>query len=403
MADDGRRLAAAAWTRVAEPGDRQAGVLRRTLGPDGALDWLHHLARRGWSGRPVPPGVSDPVTAALPWEEAVARWLPRLDQLDIRRELATLHALGGRLVVPGDEEWPAAVDDLDDAAPAALWLRGGGRLSAGDRRVAVVGLRASTAYGEPLAAQLGAALAERGVVVVSGGAYGIDAAAHRGALSTGAATWAVMAGGVDRLYPRGNSALLEAVMADGVVLAEPAPGSSPQRHRFLLRNRLIAALGQVCVVVEAGWRSGALSTAHHAADLLRPVGAVPGPVTSMASAGCHRLLRETDAVCVTDAAEVLELLAPSGQDLPADRPVHPGLLDGLDPVGARVLDALPVRATATLRGLARTAGLSEHEVRSGIGRLELEGRVERVGAGWRRTRHPARPRSTSGARTPNRQ
>src|SRR5690606_39306135 len=132
----------------------------------------------------------------------------------------------------------------------------------------------------------------------------------------------------------GISALRGAVGAGGLAPAEPAPGSSPQRHRSLRRSRLIAALGQVCVVGEAGWRSGALSTAHHAADLLRPVGAVPGPVTSMASAGCHRLLRETDAVCVTDAAEVLELLAPSGQDLPADRPVHPGLLDGLDPVGA---------------------------------------------------------------------
>src|SRR5690625_275599 len=388
MADrtgDERRLAAAAWTRVAEPGDPAAGILRRHLGPDGALDWLRHLARDGWPGRLVPPGLPRSAQAAHRWDDAVARWLPRLDGLDIRRELSVLHSLGGRLVVPGDPEWPAVVDDLADRAPAALWVRGEGRLDTPGRRVAVVGLRASTAYGEHVAAQLAIELTERGVVVVSGGAYGIDAAAHRGALSTGGATWAVMAGGVDRPYPAGNGTLLEAVLADGVLVAEAAPGSAPRRHRFLERNRPIAALGQVCVVVEAGWRSGALSTARHAGDLLRPLAAVPGPVTSTASAGCHRLLREYDAVCVTGAADVLELLAPSGEDLVEGRPVQAGLLDGLDPVGARVLDALPARATATLPGLVRAAGLSEHEVRSGIGRLELGGRVERVGSGWRRT------------------
>jgi len=379
------RLAAAAWTRIAEPGDPAAGELRALLGADGALAWVDHLARAGWSGRLVPPGGTPREPALTPWEKVVARWLPRLETLDIRRELAVLHSLGGRLVVPGDEEWPGALADLGPAAPAALWVRGGGRLTGAGRTVAVVGVRASTGYGEYVAAQLAVELAERGVVVVSGGAYGIDAAAHRGVLSTGGTTWAVLAGGVDRLYPAGNTDLLEAIMDDGVVLAEPPPGSSPSRHRFLERNRLIAALGQVCVVVEAGWRSGALNTARHAGELLRPVAAVPGPVTSMSSAGCHRLLRDTDAVCVTDAADVLELLAPSGEDLSPERPAPVGLLDGLDPLGARVLDALPARSAATLQALARTAGLSEPEVRSGIGRLELGGHVERHGSGWRRT------------------
>ena len=384
-----RRLAAAAWTRIAEPEDTAAGVLCTHLGPDGALDWLCHVARHGVSGPlapPLPAGGIPPGHARQPWEEAVARWAPRLDTLDIRRELATIDSLGGRLVVPWDEEWPAAVDELAERAPAALWVRGRGRLDVPGRAVAVVGMRASTAYGEHVAASLGIDLAERGVAVVSGGAYGIDAAAHRGSLSVGGPTCAVLAGGVDRLYPSGNTALLEAVMDRGVVLSEPPPGSAHQRHRFLARNRLIAALGQVCVVVEAAWRSGALSTARHAADLLRPVGAVPGPVTSMGSAGCHRLLRETDAVCVTGSADVLELLAPSGEDLGADPDVPVTLLDGLDPLGARILDALPAKATANLPSLARAAGLSEHEVRTGLGRLELGGRVERSGAGWRRSR-----------------
>ena len=384
------RLAAAAWTRLTEPGDPVAGALRARLGAAGALDWLRHVRRSGATVPPVPPGVrvGGEELPRKEWELAVARWLPRLDTLDIRRELAVLESLGGRLLVPGDEEWPVAVDDLAERAPAALWVRGAGRLDSLARTVSIVGLRASTGYGETVAAQMAIELAERGVVVVSGGAYGIDAAAHRGALSADGATWAVLAGGVDRLYPAGNTRLLEAVIDTGVLLAEPPPGSVPSRWRFLDRNRLIAALGRVCVVVEAGWRSGALNTARHAEDLLRPLAAVPGPVTSMASAGCHRLLRDHGAVCVTDAADVLELLAPSGEDLAPDRPVQPGLLDGLDPLGARVLDALPARAAASLPSLARAAGLSEREVRAGAGRLELSGHAQRSGNGWRRTPPP---------------
>lgn len=381
-----RRLAAAAWTRVAEPGDPAAGVLRARLGPGPALEWLCHVRRSGTSS-PVPPGglLADDGVTADEWRKAVARWVPRLDDLDIRRELSVLDALGGRLLLPGDEEWPTVFADLSERAPAALWVRGNGRLDRPGPAAAIVGMRASTRYGETIAAQMAIELAERGVVVVSGGAYGIDAAAHRGALSADGLTWAVLAGGVDRLYPSGNTRLLEAVMEEGVVLAEPAPGSSPGRHRFLERNRLIAALGRVCVVVEAAWRSGALNTAKHAEELLRPVAAVPGSVHSMASVGCHRLLRDHGAVCVTDAADVLELLAPSGEDLAPDRPVQPGLLDGLDPLGSRVLDALPARSAASLTSLARAAGLSEQEVRAGIGRLELSGHVQRSGSGWRRT------------------
>lgn len=381
------RLAAAAWTRVAEPGDPVAGVLRARLGPGPALDWLCHVGRSDASS-PVPPGGLDDGVTTEEWGKAVARWVPRLEDLDIRRELGVLEALGGRLLLPGDAEWPAPLEDLGAREPAALWVRGNGRLDHRRPTVAIVGMRASTGYGETLAAQMAIELTERGVVVVSGGAYGIDAAAHRGALSADGVTWAVLAGGVDRLYPAGNTRLLETIMEDGMVLSEPAPGSAHSRHRFLDRNRIIAALGRVCVVVEAGWRSGALNTARHAEDLLRPVAAVPGAVGSMSSAGCHRLMREHGAVCVTDAAEVLELLAPSGEDLAPDRPVQPGLLDGLDPLGARVLDALPARSGASLASLARAAGLSEQEVRAGVGRLELSGHAERSGSGWRRAPRP---------------
>lgn len=363
------RLAAAAWSRLVEPGDPAAGALVSRLGPVAALDWLLTVD--------VPAGNP-------PWARAVARWRPRLAGLDVRRELDVLHRLGGRLVVPGDAEWPPLLADLGETAPFALWVRGAARI--GGSTVALVGARAATAYGERVAADLAVGLAERDVVVLSGGAYGIDAAAHQGALAADGTTVAVLAGGVDRLYPAGNTALLDRIIATGAVLAEVPPGCAPSRSRFLMRNRLIAALAAATVIVEAAWRSGALSTAAHAARLLRPVGAVPGPVTSMTSAGCHRLLREGGAVCVTDAAEVLELAGPVGAHLPGDPVGQPGLLDDLDPVEARVLDALPARAAVPVPNIARTAGLAEAEVRAALGRLELAGRAARGGSAWRRRR-----------------
>ena len=189
---------------------------------------------------------------------------------------------------------------------------------------------------------------------------------------------------MDRLYPAGNEELFRRIIAMGAVIAEAAPGSSPGRHRFLARNRLIAALTSGTIVVEAGLRSGAISTANHAGRLLRPLGAVPGPVTSAASAGCHHLLRETQATCVTSVAEARELIAPLGQ-VPVQEPLlGTGLLDGLAEDQSRVLDALPVRATAEIDSIARTAGLSPAEVRSALGLLELTGRVRRSGNRWAR-------------------
>ena len=252
--------------------------------------------------------------------------------------------------------------------------------------LALVGSRASTRYGEQVASQMAAQLADHGAVVVSGGAYGIDAAAHRGALRTGR-TISVSAGGVDRLYPAGNATLLQEVIEHGALVAEVPPGCQPGRHRFLSRNRLIAAMSQATVVIEAAWRSGALSTARHAADLGRPLGAVPGPVTSIESAGCHRLLRE-GAVCVTDADEALELVLPLGlTDPEADKEADParagsGLLDGLDRSSAAVLDAMPARGAASVEALARSAGLAESEVRAALGLLELAGKVCRDPRGW---------------------
>lgn len=379
---DGVRTARAAWSRLVEPGDTVAGALVTALGPEDALEWLR---QSGPSPRlPVAEGRAGVALAA-----AAERWRTRLTALDTGRDLAMLDRLGGRLLVPEDPGWPEALADLGAAAPMCLWVRGGvdeATLLARLRRsVAVVGARACTAYGERVTAELAAGLASDGWCVVSGGAYGVDAVAHRAALAVRGATVAFLAGGVDRLYPAGNTELLRAVADGGALISEVPPGSVPAKVRFLQRNRLIAAVARATVVVEAAWRSGALSTARHAAGLLRPVGAVPGPVTSASSAGCHRLLREGAAVCVTDVAEVLELVG----TVPAPEPGGERRAeDDLGPVARRTLDALPLRRPAPEESVARTAGLSEREVRAALGRLELAGLACRDGAAWRRAKPP---------------
>lgn len=417
-------LARATWSRLAEPADVAAGLLTRALGPAGALDWLLDQATgpdgqlRGSLRVPDVPGPRGPqggARAVSAWTKAAGRWAPRLEHLDIRREIDVLERLGGSLVIPGDPWWPEGLDDLDQP-PHCLWVRGDPALLAttgqgsdppGDTRppgrqdrvpggdgsgyaLAMVGSRSSTPYGEKVAGQVAHELAARGVLIVSGGAFGIDSAVHRAALA-GGATLMVSAGGVDRFCPPGNQVLQEAIAVGGAVIAEVPPGAQPGRHRFLSRNRVIAAMCEATLVVEAAWRSGALSTAFHARELDRPLGAVPGPVTSMDSAGCHRLLR-AGAVCVTDADEALELLAPVGTTDPdgakaaASDSRGGNLLDGLEPREARVLDAMPARRAAEPERIARSAGLGDKETLSALGLLELAGRVVREGRAWRRSR-----------------
>lgn len=383
------RQARAVWTVIAEPGDPVAGELLACVGAARALTWVRSVrsGRADWSA------LEDGVTLGA----AVRRRLLRRGQTWARRLAAASPALdlAARaeidLVVPGDRHWPTGLDDLAGAAPHALWLRGSLSALSELPRVALVGARACTAYGQRVATDLADSLAARGAVVVSGGAYGIDAAVHRGALTSGA-TWAVLAGGLDRAYPAGHQALFAQIVArGGALLGEAPPGAVPARHRFLQRNRLIAALTSGTVVVEAAWRSGALSTANHAAGLLRPVGAVPGPVTSAASAGCHRLLREGAAVCVTDADEVVELVGPfgTGPDAGATGSVSSDRstpLDRLDDGARTVHDALSVRTPTTTAELVVRTGAGAGAVRAALGRLDLAGLAERDGEGWRATR-----------------
>lgn len=372
-----RLLATVAWSRLVEPGEAAAGAVIAAIGAVAALDWLRSDAEQ-------PPGVAPHAG----WRSAAARWRPRLRGLDPRRELDIMRRRGGAVLLPSEPGWPTGLDDLGDLAPLCLYVLGSPEVAdLTARAVAVVGSRASTDYGTVVTRDLCAGLAERGVTVVSGGAYGIDATAHQAATIDGGPALAVMAGGLDRLYPVDNTELLLRVAECGAVVSEAPPGTSPMRQRFLARNRLIAALAQATVVVEAAWRSGALSTARHAAELLRPVGVVPGPITSMASAGCHRLLREGAAVCVTDVGEVMELVG--GLDQVAPEPEAPrGLLDDLGPDEARVLDALPARGAAGVDNLVRASGLSVSETLAALGMLAMAGRVEQSGSGWRRARMP---------------
>ncbi|MFJ3824821.1 DNA-processing protein DprA [Streptomyces nodosus] len=366
---DDDRLARIFLGRVVEPGDETAGRWLREHGAE-------EVARRLREDGPPLPGVT-----GKRWTGLRARAVRAAPE----RDLALAREAGLRFVCPGTPEWPAQLDDLGDARPLGLWVRGGPSLRMWAlRSVAVVGARACTEYGAHMAAGLGAGLAERGWVVVSGGAYGVDGAAHRGALAAGGATVAVLACGVDRPYPRGHTELITRIARQGLVAGELPPGDHPTPSRFLLRNRVIAALTRGTVVVEAAYRSGALVTARAAQRLGRHTMGVPGPVTSRLSAGVHELLRG-EAVLVSDAAEVVELVGAMGELAPDRRgPVLPR--DLLDPAAARVLAALPARGTAPADVLARGAGTTQDDAVARLYELRSLGFVERHGDGWKLTR-----------------
>jgi DNA processing protein len=317
--------------------------------------------------------------------------------IDIETQTRMAAASGARLLCPGDEEWPTALDVLAEVTdgegqggrPLGLWVRGG-RLSSINPSVAVVGSRAATDYGAWVAADLAADLAGHGVAVVSGGAYGIDGHAHRGTLVAGGVTVAVLACGVDVAYPRQHEQLLERIVGTGGVLVSEAPmGATARRNRFLVRNRLIAALSLGTVVVEAAARSGALNTANWADRCSRPTFAVPGPVGSALSAGTHRLVRERGAVLVTGAADVLEDLGLAGTSIDPDEPLQLTLLVGdipeLSPNASQVLGAMHGNGVVDVAALSRRCGLAVPEILAAIAELALAGLADTEGANYRLT------------------
>ena len=365
------RLARVALCRLAEPGDvRLAGAVVQ-LGASEVYDRLRQ-------DRDVA-GVYTDVAS-------------RLRDLEPERELEDAARRGIRFVVPGDAEWPAGLDDLDrceplqgrGGAPLGLWVRGRLSLQEGCApAVAVVGSRSATSYGAGVAADIAAHLGAEGVCVVSGAAFGIDQAAHRGALAARGPTVAVLACGVDRAYPTAHRSLLDYIADVGLVVSELPPGCAPTKLRFLSRNRVIAALAAGTVVVEAAVRSGALNTANWASRLNRVLMGVPGPVTSAPSEGVHELLRSRDAALVTRGADVLELVSPVGSFLAPERRGEDRPHDRLSARDGQVLDAVPVQTGAAVGSIARTAGVSEREVAAALARLRGRGLVEESDGRWR--------------------
>ena len=374
-----RELSAWAYlSRVLEAPSSELAELVMRVGPVEAADRI----RRGAVGN-----------------DLARRTVARRDIDCAAEDLELLHRRGGRLLTADDDEWPGLAfaaftgapvrDKPQGRAPLALWVIGPLRLDdVAERAVAIVGTRACTAYGEYVAADLSAGLAEHDVAVVSGGAYGIDGAAHRAALAADGVTVAVLAGGVDVLYPAGHSALLHRVATHGLLVSEYPPGVRPARHRFLTRNRLVAALSGATVVVEAGIRSGAASTAAWARALGRVVCAVPGPITSAASTGCHILL-QAGAELVTRADEVREIIGRAGE-FAGEQPRPADVLDALTDTDRRVYEALPGRGARTPDEIAVASGLPATEVLGPLAMLEIAGLIERHEGRWRLVRKPAR-------------
>jgi DNA processing protein len=398
---DEQHLARAALTYLAEPGDPALGALLEIYEPAEVLAAIKAGTLPGTG-----PGCGGSPARRRALEAALGRWRIRLPWLPGDEDIAAAGRDGIRLVCPADPEWPGGLDELGPARPYALWLRGQAdlRLTC-PRSVSMVGSRAATGYGAHVAGEIAADLSERGWAIVSGGAYGIDAAAHRGALAAGGITIAVLACGVDYAYPAGHADLFADIASRGLVVSEWPPGRPPARFRFLVRNRTIAALACGTVIVEAGERSGALNTARHAAQLGKPLMAVPGPVTSAQSAGCHRIIRDWGATCVTRAEDIIEMLSPLGTALaaaatPPSRGPGPVAAtapapsrDELDTDSARVLDALPARGAAGTSTIAAEAGVDLDTVLRCLGLLAGSGFIERCDRGWR-LRRPRPPAET---------
>jgi DNA processing protein len=362
MSDDAEVRARLLLLHASEPGSKSLGAFVREHGAQDAVQRI--LAGNG------PSRMS----------EAMAR---RVAAVDIDSVFQRLEELANTVVLPGSPQWPTQLDDLGAAAPFALLVRGVLPVRvAASRSVAIVGARASTEYGERIAAGFAADLCEVGWTVVSGAAYGIDAAAHRGALVVGGSTIAVVASGIDVVYPAAHDRLFANILDRGVLVSESPPGQRPTRAGFLARNRVIAALTAGTVVVEAAHRSGALNTATWAAGLARHVMAVPGPVTSTASAGCHQLVRDHVANLVTSGGDVIDLVGALPDMGESDTTDHSLVLDSLTAEGALVFEALPGRGGASAEAIASHTGLRSDEVVTALGQLLLAGLVRHGESGW---------------------
>jgi DNA processing protein len=374
-------FARATFSLITEPGDRFSGALIQALSPAEILEIeIKKVSSQALSARLREVGALNDIESTfgniqIAHAEARQRWSSRLRLSEMAKALDVALRVKAKLLTCESADWPQSLDDLGLAKPHCLWLRSRhGAESFKSPALSLVGSRVSSSYGDWVTSEIVADASNRNLAIVSGGAYGIDAIAHRAAIAHQQSTVAFMAGGIDRMYPSGNTALLDRVIEFGAVVAEQAPGASPTKWRFLQRNRLIAALGQATVVVEAGLRSGALNTISHAIELGRPVGAVPGPITSQTSAGCNRLLSQglASAICQpTDAADLA--LGRQGWFQPE--------LESLGAFETRALDALG-RQALSAQQIGAKAGLTTKETAIALGQLSLLGFVEQRDSGW---------------------
>ncbi len=311
--------------------------------------------------------------------QKIQRWGKRASIATAEYEFEFATKIGAWVCTPEDADWPTGVNDYGYSAPYALWGRGDReRLRAykESRSIAVVGSRDISAYGTSATQHIAGDLAANGLTVISGGAFGIDAAAHASALATGSSelpTIAFMAGGIDTLYPKHNESLLKQVIDNGLIFSEVALGQNPTRWRFLQRNRLIAGLARATVIVEARWRSGALNTAHHAMEIGRDVYAVPGSIFSPNSEGCHRLLNDNLARVLTHADQLVQdfvgdnLTHEQTTAFQLENPVH--TLDNLNGAERIIWDALPIRRTMSIEELCSVTGHCAKDVMKTLARL----------------------------------
>lgn len=375
-------FARSAWSVICEPGDGFAGFLISKMGATAALEaeiqgistkqLKSKLFSLGFDSVELDSfGVFEKLHA-----EARERWRPRLQLEMIRTALFKINKVGGFVLTPAEPDWPQQLEDLGQHAPFALWVRGSGSaLRQLGQSISIVGSRGATSYGEFATNAMVSALVPKGYSIVSGGAYGIDGIAHRSTLALRGNTVAVMAGGLDKFYPSGNSEMLRRISQTGAVISEVPPGTVPSKWRFLQRNRLISALSQSTLVVEANWRSGALNTVSHSERLERPVYAVPGPITSPKSAGTNKLIAENRAQLVIDGNDLLEQL---GETIRVTSQLE---LDGLGALEKRVLDAIGFDVLE-IAEICSSAGLTRDEARFGLSSLELEGLVLRRDNTW---------------------
>ena len=378
-------LAAVWFSIICEPGDEFAGYIRQSLGVSEALQMVRTgnssaLVRQLIGVKAQDLGVARFGDLDRVAGEAFDRWKPRLSPNALTQSHDWLKRSKSWLITPESELWPENLNHLGWAAPAVLWGRGSPMaLAATNQSLSIVGSRGATNYGAWVTGELITELRPFNITIVSGGAYGIDAAAHRAALAAGLTTVAVLAGGVDRLYPAGNHELFDAIIAKGAVVSELPPGSSPTKWRFLQRNRLIAAMSGATLVVEAGKRSGSISTANHATELGRPVGAIPGPITASSSHGCNRLIQSGQAELIQDDDDLLNLLGLHSRLSTID--VDP--TDNLGPLETRLLDALSIRPTEPTT-VAQRAGLTIVEANVAFTQLNLSQLAVSTEKGWAR-------------------